>query len=104
MKNTGYILVTVEFKREKDGQWSAVCRELGTAACGDSFEEAAEAIHDLLALHLNALEEHGERERFFKKHGITLHSRMPRATRQVSLKPGTIVQQLTERVPVAAMG
>ena len=96
----GYIVVTVKFAEEGD-QWSAVCRELGTAACGDTFEEAREAIENLMLLHLRALEDAAARKQFFKKHGIKFHKQKPKAVKCNSLlHHGELVTPMT--LPVAA--
>lgn len=58
-----------------DGQYAAVCQELGTASCGDTVEEATQNLREAVALHLKALEELGERPRFFQERGITSKSR-----------------------------
>ena len=48
-------------------------RELGTATFGDSVDEVAEELADLVALHINGLEDVGELERFFANHDITMY-------------------------------
>ncbi len=48
--------LTVVFTWE-DGQWSVVCTEFGTAACGDTFQDAAEAIGGMIPLHFAALDD-----------------------------------------------
>ena len=96
----GYIVVNVKFSEEGD-QWTAVCQELGTAACGDTFEEAREAIADLMLLHLGALEDAGARQQFFKKHGIKFHKQKPKTvTCHSLLHAGELVGPIT--LPVAA--
>jgi predicted RNase H-like HicB family nuclease len=96
----GYIVVTVRFS-EEGRQWSAVCRELGTAACGDTFEEAREAIEDLMLLHLKALEDAGTRQEFFKKHGIKFFKQKPKTvTCDSPLHAGEVVAPIT--LPIAA--
>lgn len=86
----GYILVKVEIQAE-DGQFTAYCPELGTASCGDTFEEAAENIKEALCVHLNTLEELGERRNFFKEHNIHLYRKEPTQEakkRLISIRPG----------------
>lgn len=58
-----------------DGQFAAHCQELGTASCGDTVEEAVANLREAVQLHLNALEELGERPRFFRERGIAPKSR-----------------------------
>ena len=52
--------------------------ELGTSAFGSSIEEAKEAVENLIALHLNTLEDLRERKRFFKERDIKLHRVRPK--------------------------
>lgn len=68
-----FIIVTVKFNQEKDKKWVAECIELGTSSFGDTLGEAEETIRDMIKLHLNTLENVGERERFFKEHSIKVH-------------------------------
>ena len=86
-KSGGYIEVTVRFFKEGD-QWTAQCVELGTATCADTLEEAETAIEDMVHLHLDALGDVGERQKFLKAHGVTLHrgsvDRTPRRKTDVS--------------------
>ena len=79
MPTTHYILVTVQFLKEDDGRWTAECKELGTASFGNSLDEAKESIEEAIELHLNTLEEIGERERFFEAHDIKMHRVRPRS-------------------------
>ncbi len=73
---------------EESGGYAAECLELGTATCGDSFEEAHKNIVDAIDVHLRGLEEIGERTRYFREHGITIKTyRKPKrkVTRTVDL-------------------
>ena len=76
MKPLGFVILTVEYRQE-EGCWTARCPELGTSMFGETFEEAQEAIREAIHLHLNGLEETGERERFFKEHHIKLYQHRP---------------------------
>lgn len=71
ISNTLYVSFTIIFKPE-DEVWTAVCEELGTATFGDTYEETKENIIEAINLHLDVLDEVGERVAFFKKHGIHL--------------------------------
>ncbi len=103
MANGGYIVLSVVFRPE-DGQWSAVCPELGTAACGDSLEEASEAIRELIPLHLETLESLGELRAFFRKHGIHFYKTKPRKVKPAEVEPdgNLFVQFFTESVRATA--
>lgn len=77
MKISGYIIVTFKFRKEGK-KWTAYCEELGTATFGNTLEEAKENIHEAVLLHLNTLEDVGERERFFHEHNIALYPNRPK--------------------------
>ena len=85
MKIAGYIVVTVKFHKD-DKRWTAYCEELGTATFGRSLPEAQERPKEAVLLHLNTLEDVGERERFFRENNIHFHSRKPKKTEQVTIK------------------
>ena len=72
-----YILLTLLFRREGD-VWTAECKELGTASFGDTLEEAIESIKDMVKLHLDALEDVGERERFLRENHVTVYDGKPK--------------------------
>jgi len=65
----GYVVLTFAFEKI-DRRWTAHCKELGTATFGRSLTEAEKRLEEAVFLHLNTLEEVGERERFFKEHNI----------------------------------
>jgi len=77
MKNSGYIIFTFKFRKEGN-RWTAHCEELGTATFGRSIPEAHRKLKEAVLLHLNTLEDIGERDHFFKKHNIRFHSHRPR--------------------------
>jgi predicted RNase H-like HicB family nuclease len=100
MRNAGYVVLTIRFDRQ-DGQWAAECEQLGTAACGDTFEEAQEAIVDLISLHLNAPEDVGEAEEFFKRHGVPFHTKKPKDIARIPVRDGQVVERYVR--PVAQL-
>lgn len=77
-----FILVTLIFKQEGD-VWTAECKELGTTAFGDDFDEANEAIHEAIDLHIEGLSEEGELSRFLKEHKVKIFEREPKPTEEV---------------------
>lgn len=99
-----YAILTVSITKE-DGQWAALCDELGTTAVGDTLDEAVKAIREMVILDLNSMEELGMRADFFKKHGIALHrtqpSRPPKR-RTVSVRMNEFVTQFMQPVPAMA--
>jgi predicted RNase H-like HicB family nuclease len=97
-----YIELTFQICTE-DGQYAARCVELGTATCGDTFEEAERNLRDAVSLDVNSLEAYGERSRFFRERGIRIKtyrkpSRPVRST--LSVYPDTWAAR--ERIPVGA--
>jgi len=97
----GYVELTLELAKEGN-KWTARCLELGTAGYGDNPHEAMEVIDDLVALHLNALEDVAALKAFFKRHGIVLHKGRPsRKPRKIPVRPDNWVTQVTQPVKAA---
>ena len=95
MSATAYVAMTFEFQREGD-QWLGQCLELGTATFGDTVDEVADELADLVQLHLSSLEDVGERERFFAKHEIPVFlDRAPlEVTRPLPINGGSVFTQV----------
>ncbi len=72
-----YIALSLSFYQE-EGRWLARCEELGTSTYGDSLPEAEANLKEAVLLHLNTLEDVGERERFLKENKIPLHDKRPK--------------------------
>ena len=68
-KLSSYIVLT-GVAEEEDGLFVSYCRELGTSSCGDTAIEALENLGEAIEVHLNALSEVGEIERFLKERGV----------------------------------
>ena len=77
MRYNGYIIVTVQFKKEGK-KWVAVCNELGTSTFGRSLKEVKKRLNEAILLHLNTLDDVNERERFFKENKIIFYSSRPK--------------------------
>ena len=92
MLTEGYVLLTLSVE-EADGQYAAYCPELGVATCGDTEEEAFANLDDAITVHLNALEEVGAREEFFRERNITM-----RPTRTAPLK---VSRTINQRIPAS---
>ncbi len=75
-RTDGYITITFIFQKE-GRRWTGCCKELGTATFGRSIGEAEKNLEEAVMLHLNTLEEVGERRRFFKEHSIEFHRKKP---------------------------
>ena len=90
MDIAGYVVLTLKFHKA-GRRWTAYCEELGTATFGRSLPEADKRLKEAVLLHLNTLEEVGERNRFFKEHNIEVHHSKPKKDITVCLPPETSV-------------
>ena len=72
----GFVVLTLAFHREGK-VWVGECRELGTSTYARTLDRAKEELREMVLLHLNALEQEGEREYFFKKHNIRFYTDRP---------------------------
>jgi len=84
LKAEGYVVLTYKFHKVNK-RWTAYCEELGTATFGRSLPEAEKRLGEAVSLHLNTLEEVGERKRFFEENNIEFHSTKPRKNITVNL-------------------
>jgi hypothetical protein len=75
---SGFVVLTFEFHKE-GALWVGRCVELGTATDGRSLEKVGDELAEVVTLHLDALDDVGERQRFFETHGLTLYSPDPPA-------------------------
>ena len=98
MSGAGYVVLTMEYRKVAD-RWTARCRELGTATFGRTLKDAEERINEAVLLHLNTLEDVGERERFFEEHNIRVHRRRPRKAPCVPTDARVFTQTRVQRVP-----
>lgn len=84
MSTEGYVVLTLKFQKE-NRRWTAYCEELGTATFGRSLPEADKRLKEAVLLHLNTLEDVGERKRFFKEHSIKLYPARPKEDMMICL-------------------
>lgn len=100
MSDRRYIVLTMIFEKEGD-VWTGHCKELGTASFGDTIEEAEEILRDLIALHLNTLEDVGECDRFLKEHNVpvTLSRRRKKVEIHDTLPLGTLITKDSFTIP-----
>lgn len=95
----GYVVLTYQFGMEGK-RWTAYCEELGTATFGRSLKEAKERLHEAVFLHLNTLEDVGERERFFREHDIKFYKVRPKTvTVSVPTKKDIFVHPHIQKIP-----
>ena len=77
-----YIAVTFAIE-EEDGQFVGTCLQLGTSTCGDTLDKAFHNLKEAVELHLDTLEELGERQLFFREMGIKVREHPPKRRRPV---------------------
>ncbi|MBI4303907.1 MAG: hypothetical protein HY665_06170 [Chloroflexi bacterium] len=96
----GYVVLTFKF-RKTGRRWTAYCEELGTATFGRSLPEAEKRLKEAVLLHLNTLEDVGERSRFFQEHNIQFHSTKPRKSITVCLPvtESAFIQSYIQPIP-----
>ncbi len=97
-----YIMLTLSIT-EEDGQFAAYCKELGTASCGATLDEARVNILDAVELYLDTLDELGDRARIFRESGIRIrtYKKLKReGAVNISVPVGTWASR--EKVPVPA--
>lgn len=73
MLGSGFVVLTLAF-RQDGRRWTGECLELGTATHARTLKQTHDELAELVTLHLNALEDVGECERFFREHGIQLYT------------------------------
>ncbi len=98
MAEAGYVVLTLEYHRVGN-RWTVQCKELGTATSGRTLKDAEEKINEAVLLHLNTLEDVGERERFFKENNIQLHRTRPRKVWYTPTGNQVFIQQHIQRLP-----
>ena len=97
----GVVILTAVVEEEGD-QFVSFCTELGTASCGDSIEEALDNLQEAIWVHLNALEETGERERVFRERGIDLLSSPVNEPIHRQIPIGKVVKATHHVIPAVA--
>ncbi len=104
MQVKGYIILTYKFQKEGK-RWISHCEELGTAAFGRSLPEAERRLEEAVWLHLNTLEDVGERERFFEEHNVRLHPVRPKKNVQICapLNHNVFIHPHVQRIPVPSL-
>ncbi len=100
MHTAGYVVLTYKF-RKVDKRWTAYCEELGTATFGRSLPEAEKKLEEAVLLHLNTLEEVGERGRFLRENNIQFHHTKPKKdiTICLPLRQEVFVHPHVQRIP-----
>lgn len=73
MESKSVVILTLTFRKE-GRYWVGECEELGTATDGQSFDNVRADLMKLVMLHLDGLEQIGEREAFFEERSIRLYT------------------------------
>ncbi len=97
----GYITLTLKFHKEARN-WVGECQELGTSTYNRSIYELKKQLIELVCLQLDALEDVGEAQKFFKDNGIEFHLKKPTVgTIEIPLneKTDTFFATLLQRIP-----
>jgi hypothetical protein len=103
VRTKGFIILTLTFKQDQK-RWLAECSELGTATYGRTLNQAHEELVELVTLHLDTLEEVGERERFFAQHRIEFYADDGAPTQVTPTVPvNEALYFHTHRFPVVAL-
>ena len=104
MSKEGYVVLTYQFQKE-GRRWLARCEELGTSVFGRSLPEAEKILEEAVLLHLNTLEDVGERERFFKENDIPFHKVKPEddITVNVSLRQDVFIHPHVQHIPALSL-
>ena len=64
---------------EEDGEYVAICDELGLATCGKDFEDAKSRLGTAITMVLNKATERGEVEEFLADKNITVYAQAQKA-------------------------
>ena len=90
---------------EEDGQFASYCRELGTASCGDTVEEAFRNLWDAVEVNLNALEETGEILNVLRENNIRIEfdESPPMDEPMLRIPLGRIINTYRANVPAATL-
>ncbi len=99
MNTSGYVVLTYRFDKE-GRRYNAYCEELGTATFGRSLNEAKARLQEAILLHLNTLEDLGEREKFFHENNIKFLKSRPRTVNmRIPTKGDFFIQASIQRIP-----
>jgi len=97
--DVGYILVQHLVEEAEEGGYVSTCPELGIASQGESVGEALNNLRDATYTFLNTIEQLGDREEFFRRRNIVVHSTRPRTKMRIDLEPSHAVSAFVAAVP-----
>ena len=96
------IVVLTSVVEEEGDQFVSYCTELETASCGDTIEEAFANLEEAIIVHLNALEETGERDRVFRERNIEVLNTPHAMTAARTIPVGKLVKATQHEIPALA--
>jgi hypothetical protein len=97
----GYVILRLEFHQE-GRRWLGECVELSTATHGANLPQVVRELKELVLLHLNELEDVGERPRFFAEHKIKLYPAQPRMVQlELPVSNDNLLQAWPIHIPAA---
>jgi predicted RNase H-like HicB family nuclease len=97
----GVIVLTGTVDKEDD-QFVSYCRELGTASCGDTVDEALANLGEAIEVHLEALEETGELLRFLRERNIRIDIAPKPGELHLTVPLGKIMTTFQHRVTLGS--
>ncbi len=101
-EEAGFITLTLTVSREGK-HFVSRCSELGTASCGDTFDEALENIKEATLEYLSTIDRLGERQRILDEKGIVIRKRRPSNVRgEYELHPDAFIGPYITKVPLPA--
>ena len=71
MTRRAFVSLSVSIAQTDHG-WQGICPKMGIVLEADDPEGLEDALHENIAMFLNTLEAHGDRESFFQRNGISL--------------------------------
>ena len=89
--SNGFIVLTVVAEPE-DGMFVSYCQELGTSSCGDTELEALDNLEEAITVHLAALVEIGDLDRFFQERGVEVQQSPPTHEVNINVPLGSTVK------------
>jgi len=103
MAQKAFVILTLAFHREEN-DWVGKCLELSTSTYGRSLDRVQNELRELVGLHLNSLEDVGERERFFREHNIKIYTdHVPKTVRfDVPVNSGEYLETISQELLVGA--
>ena len=93
------VIILTEVVEEECDQFVSYCQELGTSSCGDTIQEALANLEEAIWVHLNALEETGERDRVFRERNISIMPPPGEETTPRTIPLGKLVKATQHEIP-----